>query len=221
MRWKHPENGLMYPNDFIPLAEETGAIILMGEWILRAACRQNVQWRKNGLSPCRVAVNLSPRQFGEEKLANTVRHILDDTGMDPEYLELEITEGSTMQDLDYTVATLRSLKKMGVGIAIDDFGGGYSSFNYLKRFPIDLLKIDQSFIHDVPEDPVNAAIISAMVALGRGLGLTTIAEGVEKESQLEFLRSVQCDEIQGFYFSRPLPVEGIEKLLQSNNRKFW
>lgn len=214
-RWDHQKAGPISPRDFIPLAEETGLIVPLGEWVLRTACAQNKAWQEAHLPCLRSAVNLSPRQFRGKTLVETVVRVLGDTGLDPGCLELEITESLAMQNLDYTIHTLRRLKGMGVHISVDDFGTGHSSLAYLKRFPIDHLKIDQSFIHGIPSDREDAAITRAIIALSHSLKLKVIAEGVETEDQLAFLRSLQCDEIQGFLFSRPLNQENLAKLLRT------
>ncbi|MCZ6679061.1 MAG: EAL domain-containing protein [Candidatus Poribacteria bacterium] len=213
IRWHHPERGLVAPSQFIPLAEETGLIIPIGEWVLRAACVQNKAWQAAGFPPVRVAINLSARQFWDKRLFETVAEVLEDTGLNPRYLGLEITEGSAMQDVDYTISASQMLKEIGVQLSVDDFGTGYSSLSYLKRFPIDMLKIDRSFVMDIPADSDDVAITTAIIALAHSLGLKVIAEGVETEDQLQFLRSLQCDEAQGFLFSRPLPAEEVTKLL--------
>ena len=215
VRWQHPDQGLISPAKFLPLAEETGLIVPIGEWVLRTACNRNRAWRESGLPPVRVAVNLSARQFRDKRLLEMVRQILEDTGLEAEILELEITESSAMGDVDYTIATLQTLKTLGVQLSIDDFGTGYSSLSYLQRFPIDMLKIDQSFVHEGSVDSDDAAITRAIVALAHSLGLKVIAEGVETEDQLAFLRSLACDEIQGFLSSPPVPADKVEMLLQS------
>lgn len=215
LRWNHPERGLVPPNEFIPLLEENHLIISVGEWVLRTACAQSRAWQDAGLSPLRMGVNLSPRQFRQENLVELVDGILRDTGISPNLLELELTEGMLMESTKATSATLEKLKSKGVMVAIDDFGTGYSSLSYLKRFPIDRLKIDRSFVRDVITDANDAAIVVAIISLGRSLGLSVIAEGVEAKDQLEFLGVQKCDEYQGYHFSRPLPAEDIARLLES------
>ena len=218
VRWQHPEFGLLPPSEFIPLAEESGLIVPLGEWVLRSACIQNKVWQVAGYEPLPVAINLSARQFREIGLPETVSRVLHETGLSPNFLMLEITETNAMQDVEYTISTLEVLKDMGLGIALDDFGTGHSSLSYLKRFPIDLLKIDKSFIQDVPDDPDDACIITAIVGLSQNLGMKVIAEGVETEKQLAFLRAIRCEQMQGFFFSRPLPTRRTLELFDSGKR---
>jgi diguanylate cyclase (GGDEF)-like protein len=212
LRWNHPELGLVPPADFIPLAEVTGLILAMGPWVLRTACAQARAWQE--LHPgLRVAVNLSARQFQEPGLVGHVTDALADTGLDPRLLQLEITESSAMQNAQAAIQTLRELKALGVGLSIDDFGTGYSSLSYLRRFPIDTLKIDQSFIRDIGADPDDAAIASAIIALARTLKLSVVAEGVETAEQLAFVARHGCDQTQGYLFSRPLSAQRCADLL--------
>jgi EAL domain-containing protein (putative c-di-GMP-specific phosphodiesterase class I)/ActR/RegA family two-component response regulator len=208
VRWQHPELGMISPGDFIPLAEESGLIVSIGEWVLRTACAQNKAWQVAGLPPLCVAVNLSARQFRQD-LPSMVARVLQETGLEACYLELEITESIIMQNPDEAAATLHKLKEMGISLAIDDFGTGYSSLSYLKRFPIDRLKIDQSFVRDITTDPDDAAIAMAVIAMAHSLNLKVVAEGVETEAQLSYLHRRQCDEFQGYFFSRPEPSENI------------
>ncbi|HZS62900.1 MAG TPA: EAL domain-containing protein [Xanthobacteraceae bacterium] len=203
VRWHHPRSGLIPPGTFIPLAEETGIIVALGEWILRSACREAASWPK----PLRVAVNLSPVQFRRGDLAKLVHEILLETGLPPSRLELEITEGVLIGDFTGAVAALRRLKNLGVRIAMDDFGTGYSSLSYLQSFPFDKIKIDQAFVANLAHSQQAVTIIRAVIALGRGLDLPVVAEGVETEEQLKFLASEQCSEIQGYFVGRPLPIE--------------
>ncbi len=212
IRWNHPEKGLIPPMDFIPFTEESGMIIPIGEWVLQEACRQNKMWQNQGLAHVPVSVNLSTRQFLQHNLRDKVAEVLSSTGLDPAYLELEITESSTM-DVDYATGLLLELKSLGVKISIDDFGTGYSSLSYLKRFPIDKLKIDQSFVRDIMTDPNDAAIVASIISMTRHMNLKVIAEGVETEEQLGFLHHNHCNEIQGYWFSPPLSATQAEELL--------
>ncbi len=214
VRWQHPDQGIILPARFIPLAEETGLIIPIGEKVLRAACAQNKAWQDAGFPPLRVSVNLSARHFKQKNLVETIAQALKETGLDPKYLDLELTEGTIMENAEETIKTLRALKDMGVHLSIDDFGTGYSSLNYLRRFPIDTLKIDQSFVRDISTNPDDVAIATAIIAMAHSLKLKVTAEGVETEEQLPFLYSQQCDEVQGFYFSKPLPPEAFAQLLK-------
>ena len=216
LRWQHPEQGLVSPGDIIPLLEETGLIIPVGEWVLRTACAQNSRWMAEGLPPLRVAVNLSARQFRQSDLAAVVTRALQDAGLEPEQLELEVTEGIMIQDVQATITTLHQLHALGIQISIDDFGTGYSSLNYLKRMPISKIKIDQSFIRDICTDPDDEAIANAVISLGHSLKMQVIAEGVETTEQLDHLRAQGCDEIQGFYVSRPLPAEKFAQLVRES-----
>jgi diguanylate cyclase (GGDEF)-like protein/PAS domain S-box-containing protein len=212
VRWRHPDLGVMPPGKFIPLAEESGLIVAIGEWVLRSACAQNKAWQAAGFPPIRVAVNVSPRQLRHESLLGAVGRALRETGLHPNWLELELTE-SIMQDADEAIRLLSQLQAIGVQIAIDDFGTGYSSLNHLKRYPIHKLKIDQSFVRDVTHDPHDRAIVTAIIALAHSLNLKAIAEGVETEEQLAYLRSLKCDEAQGYFLGRPMPAQNATKLL--------
>ncbi len=207
IRWNHPEFGLVSPGRFIPIAEESGLIVPIGEWVLHEACRQATAWQKAGLPPLSIAVNLSAAQFGRGDVELTVRRALDASGLDAGWLELELTESILIQNVENVLATVKKLKMLGVKLSIDDFGTGYSSLSYLKRFAFDKLKIDQSFIHDVATDPENAAIVGALVQMARGLNLKTIAEGVESASVLQHLRGLRCDAAQGYLFARPMPAD--------------
>jgi diguanylate cyclase (GGDEF)-like protein/PAS domain S-box-containing protein len=215
IRWKHPELGMVSPARFIPLAEETGLIVPIGEWVLRTACAQNRKWQEAGLPPITVAVNLSGRQFTEKNLVQMVERTLRETRLEPRYLELEITEGVVMDNPAGVIVTLTALRDMGVQLSIDDFGTGYSSLNYLKRFPVNRLKIDQSFVRDITTDADDAAIARAVISLGHTLNLKVIAEGVETKEQLAFLRLSGCDEKQGYYFSKPLATEDMTEFLKA------
>ena len=203
----------MPPLDFIPLAEDTGLIVPIGEWVLREACTQARRWLDAGLGPLSMAVNLSPRQFRQKILVQTVSAILAETGLPPECLELEITESTMMHRAEEAAAGLRDLHALGVRISLDDFGTGYSSLAYLHRFPVHTLKVDQSFVRDIKSDRDDAAIVSTVITLARQLGLKSLAEGVETKEQLAFLRTRGCDSYQGYLFCRPLPAPQIEALL--------
>ncbi|MFA7239146.1 MAG: EAL domain-containing protein [Sulfuricellaceae bacterium] len=215
VRWQHPDQGEILPGQFIPLAEETGLIVPIGEWVLRQACAQNKAWQDAGLPKMRMAVNLSARQLKQKDLAEKVVEILDETRLDPNWLELELTETTVMQNAEEALGLLNQLKSVGVWLSIDDFGTGYSSLSYLKRFPIDTIKIDKSFICTVTTNEDDASIAQAIIALAESLHLKVIAEGVESRDQFLFLREHQCCDAQGFFFSRPLPADTITTLLQS------
>jgi EAL domain-containing protein (putative c-di-GMP-specific phosphodiesterase class I)/CheY-like chemotaxis protein len=205
--------GPVSPGRFIGLAEESGLIGPIGAWVLRTACAQNKAWQLAGLRPLPISVNFSARQLMDVSLAESIGNALKDSGLDPAFLEIEITETSVMADVDYSIEVLRSLKKLGVHMSIDDFGTGYSSLAYLKRFPIDVLKIDQSFVHDVESDPDSAAIVLSIISLAHSLRLQVIAEGVETRAQLAYLQRHNCDMIQGFYFCKPVPAAEFEAIL--------
>jgi diguanylate cyclase (GGDEF)-like protein len=207
VRWQHPKSGLLPPAKFIPLAEETGLILSLGKWVLREACKQVVLWQQTGLANLRVSVNVSPLQFKQKDFVETVRQILAETETDAPALQLEITETALMQSADQVVTRLAELKQMGLMVAIDDFGVGYSSLGYLKRLPIDMLKIDHSFVNDATTDPDDAALVMAIITLAHNLRLKVIAEGVETEDQLRFLRLLRCDEGQGYLFGKAAPPE--------------
>lgn len=213
LRWEHPDLGTVAPMRFIPVAEETGIIVPIGRWVLRTACAQNVAWQRQGLAPITVAVNLTSRQFFDEHLLREVVASLEATGMDPRLLELEIAERVVTQNVEKTLRILRALKAAGIRIAIDDFGNGYASLATLQRFPIDTIKIDRSFIRDLDVAPDDTALTDAIIAMGKSLSLTVVAQGVETREQAELLRTHACDELQGFYFKKPLPVEDFTKLL--------
>ncbi len=218
VRWQHPEQGLVLPDVFIPVAEESGLIVPLGEWVIKEACTQYKCWRDEGLSAGRVAVNLSGRQFVRQDLVSMVRDVLHETGVEPQHLELELTESTIMEHVDETIETFLALRKLGVHLSIDDFGTGYSSMAYLKRFTIDKLKIDRSFVRDLASDSDDAAIVTATIAMAHNLNLTVIAEGVETEGQLQFLKDHGCEQMQGYYFSRPLPAAEVTELLRSGRR---
>jgi len=214
IRWRHPLLGTVRPDRFIALAEETGLIVPIGAWALRSACLQNRDWQRAGLGPLRVAVNLSARQFSEAGLVQTVREVLEDTGLAPDSLEIELTESMMMADVDAAIETMRGLKAMGVKLSIDDFGTGYSSLSYLKRFPVDVLKIDRSFVRDIVGTRDGAAMVDAIVSLAHSLRMHVIAEGVETIEELDYLRGCGCDEVQGHIYGRPEPSETVEALLR-------
>jgi EAL domain-containing protein (putative c-di-GMP-specific phosphodiesterase class I) len=209
VRWEHPERGLLLPDLFIPLAEDSGLIRHIGRWVLHTACTQALAWQADGATPIRVAVNLSARQFSDERLVIEIAHALAQTELPAHLLELEITESMMMENPERAAETLREIKDMGVHVSIDDFGTGYSSLARLKKFPIESVKIDRSFIRDIAVDPDDAAIVSAVIAMAHSLRLKVIAEGVETIDQVRFLRERDCDEIQGFYFSKPVHAREI------------
>jgi diguanylate cyclase (GGDEF)-like protein len=215
LRWDHPEMGLVAPSVFIPLAEESGLIVPIGEWVLRTACSQNKAWQKAGLPQITIAVNLSPKQFRQPKLLETVASILEQTGLEPHFLELEITETTAIEDLEFTRSVLQKLEHMGVHLSIDDFGTGHSSLSRLQLLPIHNLKIDKSFIRSLTKDKRVAHIVSAIVTLGRSLGLRLTAEGVEQQEELEFLKTINCEDVQGFLFYRPLSLQKATEILQN------
>jgi diguanylate cyclase (GGDEF)-like protein/PAS domain S-box-containing protein len=217
IRWKHPEKGLVSPSVFIPFAEESGLIVPIGEWVLRTACKQNKGWQELGYPAVPISVNLSMRQFFQHNLKGKINHVLVQTGLAPKYLELEITESMTM-DVDHAIMSLLELKELGVHVSIDDFGTGYSSLYYLKKFPIDKLKIDRSFVRDIMVDPNDAAIVTTIIAMTRHLQLKVIAEGVETEAQLAFLHQNHCNEVQGYWFSPPVSVHEMEEMLRQQTR---
>jgi diguanylate cyclase (GGDEF)-like protein len=216
LRWRHPELGLIPPGEFIPIAELSGLIVPIGEWVLRTACAEARKWHQQGFQGLTVSVNLSSRQFQQTDLVSQVTQALEETGLEADKLDLEITESNAMQNAEHSINTLWGLKKQGVRISMDDFGTGYSSLNYLKRFPIDRIKLDQSFVRDLPGDKDDAAIAMAVIAMGRSLELVVIAEGVETEEQLAFLKGHECDQLQGFLLSRPLPSDGFETFLKES-----
>ena len=215
VRWDHPELGSVSPSDFIALAEETGLIVLIGEFVLREACRQAAQWQQAGLAPIRVSVNLSGHQLRQGNLVSLVRQVLEDTSLAPQYLELEITESQLLENVDYVIATFQQLHELGVKLAIDDFGTGYSSLSYLKRFAVDYVKIDQTFIRGVGTCVEDDAITKAIIAMAHSLELKVVAEGVENEVQLAFLKEHQCDEVQGYLISSPTNAQAMADLLRA------
>jgi diguanylate cyclase (GGDEF)-like protein/PAS domain S-box-containing protein len=215
LRWQHPELGLVPPDKFIRIAENSGLIVPIGEWVLQTACRQARKWQDEGLPPVSVAVNVSAVQFRQQGFCGLIRRVLQETGLAPRYLELELTESLLLANADVTMSVLKELKSMGLTLAIDDFGTGYSSFSYLRQFQVSKIKIDRLFIRDVTVNPDDAAITSAIISMAKGLKLRVIAEGVENEAQMSFLRTHQCDEIQGFYFSKPLAVDMVADKLRA------
>jgi EAL domain-containing protein (putative c-di-GMP-specific phosphodiesterase class I) len=215
IRWKQADLGIVSPAKFIPLAEETGLIVPIGEWVLRTACRQCKIWQDAGLPPVAVAVNISARQFREKDLLQLVASILAESGLAPSQLELEVTESVIMHDEQQVITLLQAFRDIGVRLSVDDFGTGYSSLSYLKRFPVHRLKIDQSFVRELTGDADDAAIAQAVITLGHSLNLRVIAEGVETPEQLAFLRRNQCDEMQGYLFGKPVPADEFGKLLES------
>ncbi|MGA8539692.1 MAG: bifunctional diguanylate cyclase/phosphodiesterase, partial [Terriglobales bacterium] len=214
LRWQHPELGLVPPDKFIRIAENSGLIMPIGEWVLRTACSQARKWQDAGLPPVSVAVNVSAVQFRQEGFREFIRKVLNETGLASQYLELELTESLLLSNADVRFLVLQDLKAMGLKLAIDDFGTGYSSFSYLKHFPVSKLKIDRSFVSDVAVNPDDAAITAAIISMAKSLNLKVIAEGVETEAQMSFLRAHHCDEIQGYYFSKPLSADDVFDILR-------
>ncbi|MBD1904672.1 bifunctional diguanylate cyclase/phosphodiesterase [Funiculus sociatus GB2-A5] len=219
VRWQHPTRGLVSPAKFIPIAEANGSIVPIGEWVLRTACAQTRAWQLAGLPPIRISVNLSARQFEQPNLVEVVSQILEETGLTASYLELEVTESFLMGDVQRSVNTLEQLRELGILLALDDFGTGYSSLNYLKRFPVTMLKIDRSFVQDVTSNPDSAAVTDAIIALSKSLRLNITAEGIETQEQLDYLQKRGCEEGQGFYFSRPVPADAIAQMLKESSQQ--
>jgi len=216
LRWHHPDLGLLQPSRFIPLAEETGLIVPIGKWVLETACAQNMAWQRQGLPAIRIAVNLSPRQFADPNLLHDIRAALEKSGMPAQLLELEITESMVMHNVERTVRVLEAIKSLGITLAIDDFGTGYSSMSLVKKFSIDALKIDRSFVREIMNDSEDKVIADAIIALGRALNLTVVAEGVETAEQEAFLRAHKCDEIQGYLISKPVPADEFAAFLANH-----
>jgi len=214
LRWTHPDLGVLPPAQFIPLAEETGLIVPIGRWVLKEACAQNMAWQRCGLRPVSMAVNLSPRQFVDEHLLQDIDEALAASGMSAVLLQLEVTESMVMRNVSRAVKVLDAIQRRGIRLAIDDFGTGYSSMSLMKQFPIDTIKIDRSFVRDLPDDSEDRAIAQAIISMGKALGLTVVAEGVETAEQEIFLRDHACDEMQGFLFSKPLPPWQVADLLR-------
>jgi EAL domain-containing protein (putative c-di-GMP-specific phosphodiesterase class I) len=213
VRWIHPTRGLVCPALFIPIAEDCGLILRIGNWVLREACKQAQAWLNAGLPLATMAVNISAMEFRNDNFLEGIFSILRETGLDPRSLELELTESVLMKRAEFAVSILETLRESGVQLAVDDFGTGYSSLSYLRKFPIDALKIDQSFVRQITTTPDETTIVTAIINMGRSLHLRVIAEGVETEEELEFLRAHQCAEAQGYYFSRPVTAEHFAKLL--------
>ena len=219
IRWKHPELGMLGPDRFISIAENRGLIMPIGRWVLQEACRQNKVWQDAGFPKVPIAVNLSPIHFKQPNLADDIAKIIAETGLDGKYLELEITENLLMEDANAITRAFQELKALGVGLVVDDFGAGYSSLSYLKRYPIDKLKIDRSFIRDVPDNHEDVGITIAMINLSKSLGMRVLAEGVETKAQLDFLSSQKCDEMQGYLIGRPVPADEFEHWMRSQGSK--
>jgi EAL domain-containing protein (putative c-di-GMP-specific phosphodiesterase class I) len=215
IRWMHPVRGLVSPAQFIPLAEECGLIGAIGDWVIREACRQARDWQDQGVPPLMISVNLSASQFRDSGLVESIRRALDDVGLAPRYLEVELTESAVMSDPEQSVAILEQLCAMGIQVSVDDFGTGYSSMSYLRRFPIDKLKIDRVFIHELASRPADANIVRAIVSLAHSLNLEVVAEGVETPAQLDFLEAAGCDEYQGYHYSPPLPADQFRRLIEN------
>jgi EAL domain-containing protein (putative c-di-GMP-specific phosphodiesterase class I) len=218
LRWNHPELGAISPARFIPIAEETGLILPIGDWVLRTAARQNKEWQEEGLARIAVSVNLSARQLRQQNMAKWVRRVLEETGLDPQSIGLELTESLIAEDTEKIIDTVNELKRMGVLLAIDDFGTGFSSLAYLKRFRVDVLKIDQSFIRNMLSEPDDATIALAIIALGKSLRMWVVAEGVETLEQCEMLRANGCDAMQGYFFSQPVPAGEMAHMLRTDKR---
>lgn len=213
IRWRHPERGLVQPDHFIPLSEECGLIVAIGEWVVHEACRQAKAWQLQGLPPLRVAVNVAASQFRQGDLLAVIRHALDTAGLEPRYLELELTESAVMTNPEESAGILEQLSRMGVLVSVDDFGTGYSSMSYLRRFPIDKLKIDRGFVRDLLTQGDDASIVQAIISLAHSLRLKVVAEGVETGDQLNFLKSMGCDQYQGYHFSPPVSAAEFAELI--------
>ena len=221
LRWRRPSHGIVGPDKFIPIIEETGLIVPIGEWVLRAACEQIIDWQETGYTVPKVAVNLSARQFKDTEMLDRICRIVNETGVDPELIELELTESILMDDVDRTLAVLNEARNMGFGLSIDDFGTGYSSLSYLKQFPVNNLKIDQSFIRNLPYNQEDGQITRTIVAMANNLGLGVIAEGVETQEQRQFLEEIGCYKVQGYMYSHPVPADAIaQDFLDSENEHY-
>jgi len=215
LRWKHPERGFIPPAQFVPIAEDTGLILPIGKWVLREACRQSREWLDAGFAPMPMAVNISAAEFRSKEFVENVRTSLEESKLDPQGLELELTESVLMKHAESTVSMLNSLKDIGVQLTVDDFGTGYSSLSYLRQFPVDSLKVDQSFVHEISAHKDDAAIVSAVISMGNSLKKRVIAEGVETREQLDFLTAEGCEQAQGYYFNRPMAADQFAKLLEA------
>jgi EAL domain-containing protein (putative c-di-GMP-specific phosphodiesterase class I) len=216
IRWNSPLKGMISPMEFIPIAEETGLIIPIGEWVLHTACKQTKLWQDEGYYPFNIAINLSAKQFRQANLVEIINNIIVETGINPKDVELEITETMAMENINDTIKILDKLKNNGITIALDDFGTGYSSLNYLKKLPIDILKIDKDFIYDIADQQNQDEIVNIIISLAHSMNLKVVAEGVETVDKLNFLKQHNCDKVQGYYFSKPLNKEDTENLLKSN-----
>jgi EAL domain-containing protein (putative c-di-GMP-specific phosphodiesterase class I) len=216
LRWQHPERGMIQPDHFIPVAEDTGLIVSIGEWVLKTACAQTRAWQQAGFTDISMAVNVSPKQLHSNHFEHSLSKILQETGLDAQYLDLEVTEGAVMQEPEKIILTLKRLKEIGVKLSMDDFGTGYSSLSYLKRFPFDHLKIDKAFINDIPNNIEDETLVLTIIAMAHNFKLKVIAEGVETQAQVAFLSEKKCDEIQGYYFSKPLPAHAAIQLLEKS-----
>jgi diguanylate cyclase (GGDEF)-like protein len=215
LRWRHPEQGLIFPNQFVPQLEELGLMAEVGNWVLRTACMQNAAWQKAGLPPIRVMVNLSSTQFYRCNIASNVMRALSESGLDPKWLELELTESLMLDDSETTIKIMRTLRRLGVSLSLDDFGTGWSSLSYLRRFPINRIKIDRSFLRDIASEPTAEAVVRSIINLGRDLGLACVAEGVETAEQLNYFRKQNCEEVQGFLYSPAIPEADCRVLLRA------
>ena len=219
IRWQQPDRGLVPPAQFVPIAEDCGLILPIGRWVLREACRQARAWQDAGLPPLTIAVNVSAVEFRHKDFVESVQAILSETRLEARYLELELTEGVLMEDAESTASVLHELKRMGVQLAVDDFGTGYSSLSYLRRFPIDVLKIDQSFVQQMTSDPDDSSIVSAIISMGKSLKHVVVAEGIETQGQRDYLQTQHCTEGQGYLFSRPVAAAQFAQLLQMGLRE--
>lgn len=214
VRWIHPDKGMMFPESFISIAEDSGLIVALGKIVLRQACRQTKAWRDQGMQSLTIAVNVSALEFRDSRFVENLRNVLDETGLDAQFLQLELTESALMRNVESSSAVLHELKQLGVQLAIDDFGTGYSSLSYLNQFPIDVLKIDQSFVQSISSNDGNGVIVNAVIGMGTSLGQRVVAEGVETPAQLSFLHAHHCAEGQGYLFSAPVPADEFTRLIE-------